>query len=167
MEKLLYCCAEFRAQQNNQIENLKRISKTYIESTWQCSNGRSNYSAANQSRPSAWWKLTMIVKYVHSFCSICLLLYLHSSIAAAPPTTTMQAGTATGLKCILRIRRVHWRKLGFVLLYYFAFTYVCVSTQNRTHWLTGTHNFYWHSGNGWQAVAIFMRTFISGRAASA
>lgn len=61
---------------------------------------------------------------------------------------SMQAGTVAGLKCILRIRRVHWRKLGFVLLYYFAFTYVCVNTQSR---LTDWHSqFYWHNGNGWQ-----------------
>lgn len=89
LQQPLHCYAEFRALQNNRIENLKSISKTYFESTWQGSNGTSNYSAANQSHPSAWWKLTMIVKYVHSFYGICLLLYLHSSMAATTTITTI------------------------------------------------------------------------------
>lgn len=83
---------------------------------------------------------------------------------------SMQAGTVAGLKCILRIRRVHWRKLGFVLLYYFAFTYVCVNTQSHTQqtdWLALTILLTQRKRLAVKAVAIFMRTFISGRAASA
>lgn len=173
LQQPLHCYAEFRALQNNRIENLKCISKTYIESTWQqdvelqCRKSIASFSLmeTDNDRQICAQFLWCMPAFIFAFFN-----GSNNNNNYNNNGPSMQAGTVAGLKCILRIRRVHWRKLGFVLLYYFAFTYVCVNTQSHTQqtdWLALTILLTQRKRLAVKAVAIFMRTFISGRAASA